>query len=189
MRLEVLIPLIYFLAMPNLFARFQDESRFGLFTTNGKSLTSINVKPKCKFHQIFKSTWLFGSYSPINGHHFDLILPHCNSGNFQIFLDEMSKEKPTELKIMVLDNGAYHKAKKLIITDNIVLIILPPYSPEVNPSENIWAKYKRAFTNKWFSNLEQVEDSISNQVVTITQKEVMSICGFPYVFSNQIWTI
>ena len=96
----------------------------------------------------------------------------------QIFLDEMSKEKPKELKIMVLDNGAFHKAKKLVIPANIVLIFLPPYSPELNPSEKVWGKYKRAFTNKWFSNLEQVEEFISNQVISITQKEIISICSF-----------
>lgn len=160
-----------------------------MFTRNGKSLTAINVKPICKFHQVFKSTWLFGAYSPINGNHFDLILPHCNADNFQIFLDEMSKENPRELKIIVLDNGAFHKAKKLIIPANIVLIFLPPYSPELNPSEKIWAKFKRAFTNKWFSNLDKVEDFIGKQVVSITEKEIISICGFSYIFLNNIWTM
>jgi len=46
---------------------------------------------------------------------------------------------------MVLDNGAFHKAKALIIPENIILIFLPPYSPELNPAEKIWAKFKRDF--------------------------------------------
>ena len=171
----------------NLF--FQDESRFGLFTRNGKSLTAINVKPICKFHQVFKSTWLFGAYSPINGDHFDLILAHCNTENFQLFLNEMSKEKPREFKIIVLDNGAFHKAKKLVIPGNISLIFLPPYSPELNPAEKIWAKFKRAFTNKWFSNLEQVEIFINSSIASITSKEIISICSFSYIFLDKIWTI
>ena len=40
---------------------------------------------------------------------------------------------------MVLDNGAFHKAKKLEIPDNIKLVFLPPYSPEMNPAEKMWA--------------------------------------------------
>ena len=113
---------------------------------------------------MFKSTWLFGAYSPITGAHFELILPHCNSENFQIFLDEMSKEKPKELKVLVLDNGRFHKAKKLIIPENIVLLFLPPYCPELNPAEKIWWKMKRAFSGKLHKTLDMVSEFIKEQV-------------------------
>ncbi len=105
-----------------------------MFTRNGKSVTSIRVKPICTFQQVFKSTWLSGAFSPITGDHFQLILPHCNADNFQVFLNDFSKENTKELKIMVLDNGRFHKAKRLIIPENIVLVFLPPYSPELNGS-------------------------------------------------------
>jgi len=52
-------------------------------------------------------------------------MPGCNTANFQIFLNELSLQNPTEFKIMVLDNGAFHKAKALIIPENIALIFLP----------------------------------------------------------------
>lgn len=160
-----------------------------MFTRNGKSLTASNVKPICSFQQVFKSTWLFGAFSPINGFNFQLILPHCNADNFQIFLNDFSKQNPKELKIIVLDNGRFHKALKLIIPQNIVLVFLPPYSPELNPAEKIWAKYKRAFSNKTHATLEQVEDFISKQVEQTSKTEVMTICGFSYIFLNHIWTI
>jgi hypothetical protein len=35
-----------------------------LFTKNGKALTAKGVKPICPFHQVFKSTYLFGAFSP-----------------------------------------------------------------------------------------------------------------------------
>lgn len=160
-----------------------------MFTRNGKSVTAINVKPICTFQQVFKSTWLFGTFSPITGDHFQLILPHCNADNFQIFLNDFSKENPKELKIMVLDNGRFHKAKSLIIPENIILIFLPPYSPELNPAEKMWAKYKRAFSNKFYSSLEDVENFMSEIVNNTCKKEVMSICGYSYIFTNNIWTI
>ena len=90
---------------------------------------------------------------------------------------------------MVLDNGRFHKAKKLIIPENIALVFLPPYSPELNPAEKIWAKYKREFSNKFYNSLEDVEDFISNVVKKTTKKEVMSICRYSYVFLDKIWTI
>ncbi len=51
---------------------------------------------------------------------------------------------------------AIHKAKRLQIPQNIILIFLTPYSPELNPAEKIWAKFKRAFTNKRFYKLKHV---------------------------------
>jgi transposase len=168
---------------------FQDESRFGLFTRNGKSLTAIRIKPICTFQQVFKSTWLSGAFSPITGDHFQMILPNCNADNFQLFLNDFSKENPTELKIMVLDNGRFHKAKKLIIPENIVLLFLPPYSPELNPAEKMWAKYKREFTNIFFTSLADVDEFITNIVNSTSKKQVMSICGFSYIFLNDIWSI
>ena len=104
-------------------------------------------------------------------------------------MNDFSKENPAELKIMVLVNGRFHKAKKLIIPKNIILLFLPPYATEINPAEKVWAKYKRAFSNKFYQSLEDVEDFITQVINKTTNKEVMSICGFEYVFFKDIWTI
>lgn len=53
----------------------------------------------------------------------------------------------------------------------------------------MWAKYKREFPNKFYNSLEDVEDFIANVVKNTTKKEVMSICGYNYVFLDKIWTI
>ena len=82
--------------------------------------------------------YLFGAFSPINGDNFLLEMPVCNSQTFQLFLNDFSLDKPDEFKILILDNGAFHKAKSLIIPQNIAIIFLPPYSPELNPAEKMW---------------------------------------------------
>ena len=170
----------------NLF--FQDESRFGLFTRNGKALTAKGVKPICPFHQVFKSLYLYGAFSPVNGDHFMLELPSCNADLFQVFLDEFSRQNPDELKLMVLDNGAFHKAMKLQIPDNIILVFLPPYSPELNPAEKVWAKLKRDFTNRLFNTLDELEVYLCHLSCSITKKEVISIGAYGYIFLNPFWT-
>ena len=88
-----------------------------------------------------------------------------------------------------MDNGRFHKSKRLIIPENIVLVFLPPYSPELNPAEKMWAKYKRGFSNKFYNSLEDVEDFITNVVKVTSKKEVMSICAYSYEFLDGIWTI
>lgn len=152
-------------------------------------MTAKGVKPVCTVQQVFKSTYLFGAFSPITGDSFLLELPNCCAQTFQIFLDELSLQNPDELKLMVLDNGAFHKAHALVIPDNILLIFLPAYSPELNPAEKMWQKFKRDFTNKFFNSLDELSLFIMESVSTLNSNLVKSTCSYSYIFSNTYWTI
>jgi len=161
----------------------QDESRYGLFTRNGKALTAKGVKPICTYQNIFKSTYVFGAFSPYNGDSLVMELPHCNGDNFQIFLNELSNKNPTEFKVVVLDNGRFHKGKSLIIPQNIALVFLPPYSPELNPAELVWLNMKRKMTNIIYKTMEELKLKIDEIVKElITEEFIKSLCGFNYFF-------
>ena len=162
----------------------QDESRFGLFTRNGRALTAKGVKPICTYQNIFKSTYIFGAFSPINGDSLVMELPYCNGDNFQIFLNELSNKNTAEFKVIILDNGAFHKGKSLIIPENIALIFLPPYSPELNPAELVWLNMKRKTTNKIYKTMEELKlklDEIVKEL--ITENFIKNLCGFDYFFA------
>ena len=116
-------------------------------------------------------------------------LPFCNSDLFQLFLNEFSKQNTNELKVIVLDNGAFHKAKKLLIPENIILIFLHPYSPELNPAGKIWAKFKRDFTNRLFKTMDELEEYVCSLAKCLSREEVMSISAYDYIFFNSFWTV
>lgn len=137
---------------------------------------------------MFQTVYLFGAFSPITGDSFLLEMPHCNADNFQVFLDEFSKKFADVYSILTLDNGAFHKAKSLIIPENIGLLFLPAYSPELNPAENMWAILKRKFTNKLHHTLEEVSEFITKATANLTKESIKKTCGFQYVFSETIWT-
>jgi hypothetical protein len=61
----------------------QDESRFGLFTRNGKALTAVGVKPIRTYQNVFKSSYIFGAFSSYNGDRLVMELPYCNGNNFK----------------------------------------------------------------------------------------------------------
>jgi transposase len=159
-----------------------------MHTKNGRALTVKAVKPICPFQQVFKSTYLFGAFSPINGDKLLLEYPNCNTEIFEVFLNELSAKNKDELKLLVVDNAAFHKAKKLKIPENIVLIFQPPYSPELNPAEQVWAWYKREFTNKVFESLPKVVEFIVDKSNHLTEDIVKSITRNPYIFWNY-WTV
>lgn len=159
-----------------------------MFTRNGKGLTAKGIKPICTFQQVFKSLYLFGAFSPITGDHFELEMPHCNTETFQVFLTEFSEKSPDEFKIILLDNGAFHKAKRLTIPDNIALLFIPPYSPELNPAEKIWWQMKRAFSGKLHKTLDMVSDFIKIQAALLTRPQVINTCAYEFIFAHPFWT-
>ena len=153
-----------------------------MFTRNGRAITARGTKPVCPYQHKFENTYLFGAFSAINGNSFLLELPFCNTETFQIFLNEFAKENPAELKVMVLDNGAFHKAQRLEIPKNIVMIFLPPYSPELNPAEKVWWLLKREFVCKTFENMEQLQDHIDKSLKkTINIEIIKRLCSFEYL--------
>jgi transposase len=153
-----------------------------LFTGNGRGLTAKGVKPVCPYQHKFEYSYLFGAFSVINGSHFLLEFPFCNTHTFQLFLDEFSIQNPTELKLMVLDNGAFHKSKGLVIPENIILIFLPPYSPELNPAEKVWWVMKRELVNKTFITMEKLQDQITTLVhQKINVDSVKNLCSYQYL--------
>lgn len=153
-----------------------------MFTRNGRAITARGIKPVCPYQHKFENTYLFGAFSAINGSSFLLELPFCNTDTFQIFLNEFSKENPTELKVMVLDNGAFHKSKSLVIPENIVLLFLPPYSPELNPAEKVWWLLKREFVCQTFENMNQLRNHIDLSLKKIIDvKKIKSLCSYEYL--------
>lgn len=141
---------------------FQDESRFGLMTHTGRCLTSKGVKPIVKYQHAFKNTYLYGSFSPINGDAFIYEIEGTTSEIFYKYLVEFSKYKPTEFKVIIIDNAGFHSMKNYQIPDNIALIRIPPYTPELNPAEKVWAYIKQYYKNKVFENLNNLKEWLHN---------------------------
>lgn len=160
----------------NLYA--MDESRFGLMTIQRRILLAKGVKPILKYQHRFQNTYLYGAFSPYNGDHFTLELPYCNGELFQKYLNELSEYKPSEYKILILDNGAFHKMQTLIVPTNIHLLFIPPYSPELNPAEKIWQYIKDKLSNKIFKTLEKLSEEISVTYQNLTDEIVHSIVGY-----------
>jgi transposase len=133
--------------------------------------------------------YLFGAFSPITGDDFRLYLPYCNSETFQLFLDLFSLERSNELKVVFLDNGAFHKAKKLIIPDNVILIFLPPYSPELNPAEKVWWVLKREINLCVFKTIEDLMDKLEVISKNFIVKDKIKILTSYQVFLSAYQTI
>jgi hypothetical protein len=67
-------------------------------------------------------------------------MPAANAAIMSMHLAEISRNvDPSAHAALVLDGAGYHIAAALDVPNNITLVHLPPYAPELNPVENIWA--------------------------------------------------
>lgn len=154
---------------------FQDESRFGLKTFVGRCLSKIGVRPKVAYQHKFKNTYLWGSYSPINGDSFVWEINGADSQIFESYLQEFSLQNPREYKIVVIDNAGFHSTKNITIPKNIHLLRIPPYSPELNPCEQIWQYIKKRFKNQQFQTIEYLKQWLAKIVCEMDKGLIKSI--------------
>lgn len=159
----------------------QDESRFGLLPMTQRRLTARGVKPIQEVYPRYKSYYLYGAIEPLTGDAFFLELPALDSDWFQGFLDELADTTPEDFLILILDNGAFHKAERLEIPDNMALLFLPPYSPELNPIERFWQHLKKQVAFPLFETLEQLKDAVAHQLKKCDAKLRASITGFQFI--------
>ncbi len=113
-----------------------------------------------------------------------LILPDMSGDCFNLFLQELSARHPNEHIGLVLDGAASHRAHIPNLPDNISLIHLPPYSPELNPVENFWKELKKqGFYNKCFAGMSAVEDQLEKMLKYFEDNPhlVQSIVGFKWI--------
>ena len=147
--------------------------------TPRRILTCKDIKPTQAHQHKFQNTYLYGAYAPIDGNGFTLDLPYCNTDMMQLFFDQFSKIKPNELKITIMDNAAFHHAKKLKIPDNIIPVYIPPYSPELNPAERVWQYLKDQVCHKIFKTLEDIQNQMHQTInKMLTPERIKSLTGY-----------
>jgi transposase len=94
----------------------------------------------------FTSAYLFGAVCPARGTGAAVIMPHVNIEAMNEHLTEISARVSVgAIALVILDGAGWHMSPNLTLPDNIVLLPLPPYAPELNPVENIWAFLRANF--------------------------------------------
>lgn len=86
--------------------------------------------------------------------------------------------------ILVCDGAAWHKSNNLEISGNIIITHIPPYTPEMNPIEQIWKQIRQmGFGNKIFRILKAVVDRLCDTINLLTDELVKSITLREWIYS------
>ena len=137
---------------------FQDESRVGQKGINTRCWVKRGTRKRLLKQQQHISTYMFGAVCPASEQTAALVLPECNMEMMEMFLDEIAKQVPAgRHAVVLLDRASWHTSQNLNYSPRITLLPIPPYSPELNPIEQIWQWLKqRWLSNRVFSNFEEI---------------------------------
>jgi transposase len=164
---------------------FQDESRFGQQGTNTNVWAKKGSRPTAVRQTEYEYLWVLGVVCPETGHAEGLLSPQLNTKIINKFLELFSQTIPDrEHAVMVWDGAGFHRAKALQIPENITVVELPPYSPELNPIENLWHYLKSHFwSNHAYDNYDELEAAAMHawKHAALDHDLMKSVCAAPYI--------
>ena len=162
---------------------FQDEAGFGRINTP-KYCWTDGERPSVPCHHIREYRYVFGAVDPCSGDDFFLVTPQCNTVCMNLFLDRLSKQYANDEILLICDGAAWHKSGTLEVPTNIHLFHIPPYTPEMNPIEQVWREIRtRGFKNEVFHTLKDVIDRLCQSICSLTKEVIRSITGRELILS------
>ncbi len=107
-------------------------------------------------------------------------MPALNSPLLQLFLERVAATAPAHFHLLVLDNGAFHKAHSLRRPPNVGLLVLPPSAPEVKPIERLWRDLKDWLAPRQPPTLDALSTVLTTRLRHSSPARLRSLTGFPF---------
>lgn len=164
---------------------FEDEARFGQQGTLCRVWARRGSRPRGVKQTQYGYLYVMAAVCVRTGSTSGLIAPTLNVGVINVFLRQFSEELPAGVHaVLVWDGAGYHTSGKLVVPPNVSLIQLVPYSPELNPVENLWHYLRSHYWSlRVYANYEALEEAAMTawRRVCLVPESVRSICSAPYV--------
>jgi len=165
---------------------FQDEARFGRMVRIRRCWSPAPHRPIVPNGYERQYVYVYGAVSPIEGEMDWMMCREMNTERMSVFLHQISQAHPDDFIVMIVDGASSHKSKELWCPDNIRLVRLPPYSPELNPQEHVWDELReKEFPNRVFNEMAAVERQLVKGLVRMSAdtEGLHSLTAWPWIVS------
>ena len=167
---------------------FEDEARFGQQGTTTRVWARAGSRPRAVRQTKYEWLYVIGAVCPQTGDTVGLLSPTINSDVVNVFLRQFTAEVPQDVHILLLwDRAGFHMSKELKVPENVTIVPLPPYSPELNPVENLW-HYLRShyWANRTYTDYDDLRLAAVDawQRAALIKEIVKSVCRVEYAQRN-----
>jgi transposase len=164
---------------------FQDEARIGQKGRVCHIWWKRGERPPGLCDRRFTFAYIFAAVEPGTDNAFALMMPRADTEVMQEFLDRFSRTIADDEHVaMFADQAGWHIANDLRVPDNITLLSLPSYSPELNPVERLWLYLKERFlSHRLLDDYDAIVDAACaawNRLLVETGR-IKSLCSYPWI--------
>jgi putative transposase len=121
----------------------------------------------------YKWTYLYAAVEPTTEESFCVYLPGMDDGCLEIFLDELSKSYPEHHLLIVLDGARSHRSEQIGHPENVSLLMLAPYSPELDPAERWFEEFRRKLSNRTFESIAVLQEALTQALVSYWEEPAL----------------
>lgn len=142
---------------------FQDEARFGQQNTTTRVWAVKGTRPRAVKQQQFEYAYLFGAVCPSTGATEAIIAPYIDMEIMYEHLRLISERTiDGRHAVIIVDGAGWHQEYLADNFENITIIKLPPYSPELNPIEQVWQWLRpNELANRCFDGFDDIVNECS----------------------------
>ena len=160
-----------------------DEARFGQQGTITDVWARTGSRPRAVRQTRYEWVYLYAAVEAATGESAALLAPNVNTGTMNAFLRVLDAErKPGEHFVLVMDQAGWHRSRGLRMPDGITALLLPAYSPELNPVENLWHYLRSHYlSNRSYADYDALLDAGTAAYRKLTPEVVRSVCRCGYV--------
>jgi transposase len=160
-----------------------DEARFGQQGTTTDVWARTGSRPRAVRQTRYEWVYLYAAVEPATGESAALVAPHVDTGTMNAFLGILDRErKRDEHFVLIMDQAGWHKSRDLKLPEGITALLLPPYSPELNPVENLWHYLRSHYlSNRSYDDYEALVAAGTEAYRKLTPDVIKSISRCPYL--------
>ncbi|HEV7216961.1 MAG TPA: IS630 family transposase [Chloroflexota bacterium] len=143
-----------------------DEHRVGLKPILRRVWHKRGQQPLAPCRPRYQWLYEYAFVHPVTGETFWLLLPTVSTTLFAQALAQFATALgvgPALQVVLVLDQAGWHRSHDLVVPDGLTLVVLPPYSPELQPAERVWALSDEPLANRVFASLDDLETVLSER--------------------------
>jgi transposase len=168
----------------------QDEARFGQQGTLTRVWAPKGSRPSAVKQTEYEYLWVVGAVCAETGQAEAILAPNLNTDVMNVFLQEFSRSLAADVHaVLVWDGAGFHRSGKLRVPENVSLVELPPYSPQLNPIENLWHYLRSHYSsNRWYQDYDALMEAAIEawRKVALVTDLVKSVCRAQYLEPYQV---
>jgi transposase len=138
----------------------EDEHRLGLLPVVRRVWAPRGRRPTARVERRYAWLYVYAFVRPRTGESWWCLLPTVAADAFSLALAEFARDQgigPARRAVLAVDQAGWHLARDLTLPEGVHLAFLPPYSPELQPAERLWALVDGPVANRAFAGLDELE--------------------------------